>query len=301
MAYQVRYEPAESSIDLFGGNSYWRGPVWFPVNYLIIEAAQKFHSFAESLSQKAYARVVGMGVEIRTNALVERVDAVRSGRGRAHCQPYGALDGGSDAVARWPVAVARVVCTPGERPGPRAARVKSTCRQLSIIRHAQSLDRNRDQDRHVDMLTPVDNSSRDRRPTASEPTRPAPRLACCSQVETVGTVSGSGTGVAMVRSCHARRGTHPFGGRRPRHPAHPLHARPAGAMVRDQRRAPRRGMLGHRGRRRYRPATGGDPPGDRRDRLHERLPPHQRHRDRLARGRINGNQLLGPVRKGRQP
>jgi hypothetical protein len=43
MAYQVRYDPAESSIDLFGGNSNWRGPVWFPVNYLIIESLQKFH------------------------------------------------------------------------------------------------------------------------------------------------------------------------------------------------------------------------------------------------------------------
>ena len=43
MAYQVRYEPAEASTGLFGGNSNWRGPVWFPVNYLIIESLQKFH------------------------------------------------------------------------------------------------------------------------------------------------------------------------------------------------------------------------------------------------------------------
>jgi hypothetical protein len=43
MEYQVRYEPAESSLGLFGGNSNWRGPVWFPVNYLIIESLQKFH------------------------------------------------------------------------------------------------------------------------------------------------------------------------------------------------------------------------------------------------------------------
>jgi hypothetical protein len=45
MHYQVRYEPAESSTGLFGGNSNWRGPVWFPVNYLIIESLQKFHYF----------------------------------------------------------------------------------------------------------------------------------------------------------------------------------------------------------------------------------------------------------------
>ena len=45
MEYQVRYEPAESSTSLFGGNSNWRGPVWFPVNYLIIESLQKFHHY----------------------------------------------------------------------------------------------------------------------------------------------------------------------------------------------------------------------------------------------------------------
>jgi hypothetical protein len=44
-AYRVSYEPAESSSGLFGGNSNWRGPIWFPVNYLIIESLQKFHHF----------------------------------------------------------------------------------------------------------------------------------------------------------------------------------------------------------------------------------------------------------------
>jgi hypothetical protein len=43
--YCVRYEPAESSTGLFGGNSNWRGPVWFPVNYLIIESLQRFHTY----------------------------------------------------------------------------------------------------------------------------------------------------------------------------------------------------------------------------------------------------------------
>jgi hypothetical protein len=43
--YRVDYEPAESTTGLFGGNSNWRGPVWFPVNYLIIESLQKFHHY----------------------------------------------------------------------------------------------------------------------------------------------------------------------------------------------------------------------------------------------------------------
>ena len=43
--YSVDYEPAESRTGLFGGNSNWRGPVWFPVNFLIIESLQKFHYF----------------------------------------------------------------------------------------------------------------------------------------------------------------------------------------------------------------------------------------------------------------
>ncbi len=41
----VRYVPAESDSGLFGGNSNWRGPIWFPVNFLIIESLQKFHHY----------------------------------------------------------------------------------------------------------------------------------------------------------------------------------------------------------------------------------------------------------------
>jgi hypothetical protein len=43
--FQVAYEPAESTSGLFGGNSNWRGPVWFPINFLLIEALQKFHHY----------------------------------------------------------------------------------------------------------------------------------------------------------------------------------------------------------------------------------------------------------------
>jgi hypothetical protein len=43
--HHVDYEPGESTTGLFGGNSNWRGPVWFPVNYLLIESLQKFHHY----------------------------------------------------------------------------------------------------------------------------------------------------------------------------------------------------------------------------------------------------------------
>ncbi|MDZ4257775.1 MAG: hypothetical protein U0974_11140 [Gemmatimonadales bacterium] len=43
--HTVQYEPGESSSRLFGGNSNWRGPIWFPVNYLLIESLLKFHRY----------------------------------------------------------------------------------------------------------------------------------------------------------------------------------------------------------------------------------------------------------------
>jgi hypothetical protein len=48
--HTISYQPAESESGLFGGNSNWRGPVWFPINYLLIEALQRFnHYYGDSL------------------------------------------------------------------------------------------------------------------------------------------------------------------------------------------------------------------------------------------------------------
>ncbi|HET7265583.1 MAG TPA: glucosidase [bacterium] len=44
-SYRVAYEPAESRTGLFGGNSNWRGPIWFPINFLLIEALCRFHTY----------------------------------------------------------------------------------------------------------------------------------------------------------------------------------------------------------------------------------------------------------------
>ena len=42
---EVRYVPGESDTGMFGGNSNWRGPIWMPMNFLIIESLQRFHSY----------------------------------------------------------------------------------------------------------------------------------------------------------------------------------------------------------------------------------------------------------------
>ena len=43
--YRIDYAPGESTTGLFGGNSNWRGPIWMPINYLLIEALERYHRF----------------------------------------------------------------------------------------------------------------------------------------------------------------------------------------------------------------------------------------------------------------
>src|SRR5262249_27019893 len=42
---RVAYVPGDSDSGMFGGNSNWRGPIWFPVNYLLVEALERYHHF----------------------------------------------------------------------------------------------------------------------------------------------------------------------------------------------------------------------------------------------------------------
>ena len=43
--HQVRYVPGESETGMFGGNSNWRGPIWFPTNFLLIQSLKRYHAF----------------------------------------------------------------------------------------------------------------------------------------------------------------------------------------------------------------------------------------------------------------
>ena len=45
MTATVDYEPAESTTDMFGGNSNWRGPIWFPLNYLVVNTLERYDRF----------------------------------------------------------------------------------------------------------------------------------------------------------------------------------------------------------------------------------------------------------------
>ncbi len=60
--HSVAYTPAESDNYLFGGNSNWRGPVWFPMNFLIIEALEKYHRFYGDSLQVEYPK--GSGTQV---------------------------------------------------------------------------------------------------------------------------------------------------------------------------------------------------------------------------------------------
>ncbi|WP_420632434.1 MGH1-like glycoside hydrolase domain-containing protein [Candidatus Leptofilum sp.] len=62
--HTVRYTPAESDIYLFGGNSNWRGPIWLPVNYLLIESLEKFHHYYGDRLKVALPAGLGTAVNL---------------------------------------------------------------------------------------------------------------------------------------------------------------------------------------------------------------------------------------------
>jgi hypothetical protein len=73
----VQYDPAESSSGLFGGNSNWRGPVWFPVNYLLVEALERYdHFYGDTLTVEC---PVGSGRMLTLGAVATELSSRLSG------------------------------------------------------------------------------------------------------------------------------------------------------------------------------------------------------------------------------
>jgi hypothetical protein len=66
---RLDYEPAESTSRLFGGNSNWRGPVWFPPNHLIIEALRVYHRFLGDEWTVEYPH--GSGTQVHLGAVAD--------------------------------------------------------------------------------------------------------------------------------------------------------------------------------------------------------------------------------------
>ena len=84
--YRVDYEPGESTSGLFGGNSNWRGPIWFPINFLLIEALQKFHHYLGDCVHGRVSDRIGPDDDAargRGGDLAPAVEHLPRGRGRA--------------------------------------------------------------------------------------------------------------------------------------------------------------------------------------------------------------------------
>jgi hypothetical protein len=87
--FRVDYVPGESTTELFGGNSNWRGPVWMPVNYLLIEALERYHHFyGDSLKvecPRGSGQLRSLGEVARE--LAQRLTRIfrRDGAGRRPC------------------------------------------------------------------------------------------------------------------------------------------------------------------------------------------------------------------------
>src|SRR5262249_14867196 len=87
--HRVEYAPAESRTGLFGGNSNWRGPIWFPLNFLLVEALERYHHFYGDGFTVEYPTGSGQRLTLRevARAIGARLSALflRDETGRRPC------------------------------------------------------------------------------------------------------------------------------------------------------------------------------------------------------------------------
>lgn len=69
--YQIQYEPGESRSNMFGGNSNWRGPIWMPLNYMIIQSLRKYYTFYGPTYQ--YEFPTGSGNKLNLNEIANEL------------------------------------------------------------------------------------------------------------------------------------------------------------------------------------------------------------------------------------
>ena len=69
--YTIQYEPGESSSSMFGGNSNWRGPIWFPLNYLIINSLRKYYEYYGN--SYTYEFPTGSGIKLNLKQIANEL------------------------------------------------------------------------------------------------------------------------------------------------------------------------------------------------------------------------------------
>ena len=69
--HKIKYEPGESRTDMFGGNSNWRGPIWFPLNYLIIQSLRKYYEYYGP--EYVYEFPTGSGVKLNLKQIAKEI------------------------------------------------------------------------------------------------------------------------------------------------------------------------------------------------------------------------------------
>lgn len=69
--HSISYEPGESKTSMFGGNSNWRGPIWFPINYMIIQSLRKFYKFYGP--SYIYEFPTGSGIKLNLNQIAKEL------------------------------------------------------------------------------------------------------------------------------------------------------------------------------------------------------------------------------------